>query len=475
MTSLEAKTAIRERFGRDFQTLWYMGVKTRLVPGFIDGAVRDLLAPGGTLLDLCTGTATVARAFASRYRVLANDALRFSATLARAHLEGGAGWPAALDALDPELELDAMFQQNFAALAALEPAALAKESALLARICPGNRALAEDPTALAEYREFVAATPPPELNRSAATASPTFEPFASSITDLLATRRSSPATRPCALFTLYFQNVYFGVRQSMVIDSLRAAIDALPMDISYRAERQALYLGALLQACSTSTSGTSHFAQPRGIEKDSELIRVANRRAIDLELEFASALDAIRGEWAHAPRDPRNRVFALPADELLASDGPLAREEVGLVYLDPPYTSDNYSRFYHVLETLVSYDYPEIERRGAALTRARYPRVAARHQSEFCQPANVEAAFRKTAQQCRQLGARLLVSYSLQSGLLLKRWRKAGDADPRRRFHQLFRDYYESVEIREMSLMHSGQGDSNLNVQELLVLCEEAH
>ena len=70
--------------------------------------------------------------------------------------------------------------------------------------------------------------------------------------------------------------------------------------------------------------------------------------------------------------------------------------------------------------------------------------------------------------------ARMLVSYSLQSGLLLKRWRKSGDADPRRRFHQLFRDYYESVEIREMSLMHSGQGDSNLNVQELLVLCETA-
>ena len=40
----------------------------------------------------------------------------------------------------------------------------------------------------------------------------------------------------------------------------------------------------------------------------------------------------------------------------------LAKAEVAnnvdLIYIDPPYTNAHYSRFYHILETLVDYDYP---------------------------------------------------------------------------------------------------------------------
>ena len=34
------------------------------------------------------------------------------------------------------------------------------------------------------------------------------------------------------------------------------------------------------------------------------------------------------------------------------------------IYIDPPYTNAHYSRFYHIPETLVLYDYPEIEFSG---------------------------------------------------------------------------------------------------------------
>jgi len=36
----------------------------------------------------------------------------------------------------------------------------------------------------------------------------------------------------------------------------------------------------------------------------------------------------------------------------------------------------------------------------------------------------------------------------------------------------MMRQYYPQVEFREKNLMHSGQGDSNRSVRELLILCE---
>ena len=82
------------------------------------------------------------------------------------------------------------------------------------------------------------------------------------------------------------------------------------------------------------------------------------------------------------------------------------------------------------------------------------------------------ALYDAVVESVRALGAHLLVSYSDENGLLLRRWRACGEVDPRKRFRDLFRDYYPRVEIRERQLLHSGQGDSNRNVVELLVLCE---
>ncbi|MCA8959192.1 MAG: DNA adenine methylase [Planctomycetes bacterium] len=471
------------------RTLWYMGAKSRLVPDFIDGAVGDLVAPGGTVLDLCAGTGVVARSLATRYRVYANDAQRFSSVLAAAHLVGDAGWVAELDRLDPEEDLDAAFRENLDALTRWLPRALELEAALLPRVIEelgrprkerATDAESETTTAASRYRAFVETLPLSVSEAGLVRATPhatDFEPLVSEYATLLDARRCDPSTRPYGLMTLYYQGVYFGLRQALVIDSLRAAIDAIPATDPFRERKHDLYLGALLQACSTSTSGTSHFAQPRALTRDSELLAVARRRSIDIETEFYRALDGIRREWGEHPRfSPMNRVFGSTAGELLSADGPLADGEVDLVYLDPPYTADNYSRFYHVLETIVSYDYPELEERAGQITKGRYPVRARRFQSDFCRADRVEGAFREVVSLCAERKIKLLVSYSPDSGLLLKSWRQRSVGDPmppESRFLALFRDYYSDVEMRTRDLLHSGQGDSNRSVREVLVLCED--
>ncbi len=459
----------------DLRTIWYMGSKTRLCPEFIEGAVADLLPEGDTLLDLCTGTAAVARTFAPRHRIFANDVQRFSTVIAQAHLVGDARWHHALEHLEPETDLARVCHNNRSVLEKLLPVALEREKALLPRVIEElSQGCKETPTAT-EYREFVSATPEPvDSSSDSLRSSPDsrYEPFARGLAGLLRERRRNPRTQPYALITAYAGNVYFGLTQSIAIDSFRAAIDSIPDSDRWAQQKRALYLAALIQAVSVSTSGTSHFAQPRSIAKDRELLAVARRRSIDIEKEFYIALDSIRREWGHNPRREGNRVFNCSAEELLAAEGPLSGEEIGLVYLDPPYTADNYSRFYHLLETLVEYDYPELATRGGELTRGRYPVSTKRFHSQFCSRDGVESAFRTMIDASYRLGANLLISYAAEQGLLMKCLSDRGIEEPVRRFREICLETYPRVEIRERELMHSGQGDSNRAARELLVLCE---
>ena len=71
-------------------------------------------------------------------------------------------------------------------------------------------------------------------------------------------------------------------------------------------------------------------------------------------------------------------------------------------------------------------------------------------------------------------GAALILSYGEENGLLLKTWRERGDSPARalRRFCDLARDVYRDVELIKRPLLHSGQGDSNRTVTELLLVAK---
>ncbi|MEM7165663.1 MAG: DNA adenine methylase [Planctomycetota bacterium] len=463
-----------QRSGAPLRTVWLMGVKTRLL-GNIRGAVADLIEPGGSVLDVCSGTAVVGRSLAGEYRVIANDVQAFASTLARAHLVGGVQWRDALEYLDPEEDLDEAFNANLQALTALVAEPLSTETELLPKVVAqlrgeGASTTAEACSAVDDYRQLLEHSPRPgETDRATGSIYEGTQPLFSGFLD---ERRVQPGRKPFGLCTLYFQNTYFGLQQSLVLDSMRAAIASIPASDPFQEQKQDLYLAALVYAASVSTSGTSHFAQPVSARRDPELLRVAKRRCISIEDEFHIALDGIRREWGERDGGFEHRVTRGAAEEVLAADGVLGDDQVDLVYLDPPYTADNYSRFYHVLETLVNYDYPQFELHRGKITRGLYPVQEARFRSDFCRAGKVEGAFRRIAEVAAERGAKLLVSYAEENGLLFKHWVRQGETQPRARFRQLFRDYFDVVEIRDKSLLHSGQGDSNRPTMELLTLCE---
>jgi len=88
-----------------------------------------------------------------------------------------------------------------------------------------------------------------------------------------------------------------------------------------------------------------------------------------------------------------------------------------MVYADPPYTRDHYSRFYHVLETLAVGDEPMVSTMKVngvvKLSRGLYR--AERHQSPFCIKSEVLPAFEALFGGTAHRGVPIAVSYSAYS------------------------------------------------------------
>lgn len=475
-----------------------MGAKTRIA-GAIEDAIRRADPRAESVLDLMTGTAVVARTLAGRYRVVANDAQSYAAAIARAHLVHDEDPTSFLASLDAERDLGAAFRKNEdALLEALAPAVAVEDAYLLAaglepetpdaqgvplfrrgvdeaEVARAARRLPKDARERADaYRAFALKETPAFLETRDATCTGPFrgasELFRAATVHA---RRARPATTPYLLATTYYPNVYLGLRQAIAVDSLRRAIDALASSKDPRAARKRdHYLAALLGAASVATSATSHFCQPRGLVRDAEVQAVLARRALSIPSKTAAFSASIAAEVA-AER-PRAGSAVLEGDWRAALGPRWDEVRADVVYADPPYTADQYSRFYHVLEVLTRYDHPVLETTARGPTKGRYPVLEARPLSAFCVRRAVEDEMRALADAVAARGAALVLSYGEENGLLLRHWREAGQAASSRqaveRLQALLGESFAEVALERRRLLHSGQGDSNHAVTELLLV-----
>ncbi|MYD86067.1 MAG: modification methylase, partial [Acidobacteria bacterium] len=97
-----------------------------------------------------------------------------------------------------------------------------------------------------------------------------------------------------------------------------------------------------------------------------------------------------------------NRVFRQDASSLL-HDLHSHGSRPTVVYADPPYTRDQYSRYYHIHETLLQYDYPTSSGSG------RYR--PDRFQSPYSMKTRVGNAMEDLVSRCAKLGSTLVLSY----------------------------------------------------------------
>lgn len=167
----------------------------------------------------------------------------------------------------------------------------------------------------------------------------------------------NPADFPYRLCTLTFAHGYFGLRQAMEIDSIRYAIDQAKIAGKLTTDQAKWSLLALLQAASICSATPGHFAQylhPRDQSSTGRIRRQRIRKPWQLFLDAADE----QAPYGTAEWRTRNQVHCGDVQNLWDNldDNALGH---AIVYADPPYGKDQYSRYYHVLETLVEYDYPQ--------------------------------------------------------------------------------------------------------------------
>lgn len=365
----------------DLRPIHYMGNKSRFLDA-IESAVDGVAGPGVAACDLFAGTAVVTRRLARTRPVLSADIQSYSGVLARAltaptalsQLEVASFVNAArewLDATRPLLWQLLGFEARALGAASTDPALLA------ALIDQGSLAVSDGhcgelAVAKGQARELV-----------------------------------GPDT---ATITWHYGGVYFSYSQALEIDALLYACR-----LTGEGERNDTVVAAILGAASdcVSTVG-SHFAQPvqvrrrDGTLKSSWIGSVVRRRDISVLAAFLKWLDRYG-----ALRSTAHACAAIQSDfrDTLADLG----SEVGVIYADPPYTRDHYSRFYHVLETIALDDDPGVSQGpGSVASRGLYR--ADRHQSPFCIRTQAVPAFQHLMAEAERLEIPLVLSYSPRSG-----------------------------------------------------------
>jgi adenine-specific DNA-methyltransferase len=202
--------------------------------------------------------------------------------------------------------------------------------------------------------------------------------------------------------------------------------------------------------CSQSTG---HYAQFRDIRKENINDILIYRKKEILPL-FESKFNSLRAYFDGS----NNTNFKHEFSSLNYLDVLQKMRPNSIVYADPPYQFVHYSRFYHALETLVKYDYPEVEHKGRYRTD--------RHQSPFCIRTQVAKAFSDMFVAIYKKESSLVLSYSNSGMITLNDLLILAKAN--------FPNY--SIHVKELDYLHSTmgrQGDKSRNVTEVLVVCSK--
>lgn len=436
-----------------FRPIHYLGSKLRLAPAIAD-AVDNADPTRGAVLDLFAGSGTTSLALAGHRQVIASDIQEYSRVICSALLTR----PAAEDVVSTfaaSLQIGSSLAD--ALRSAVEPLVEFEEMALEA----ASHGEADAICSVLEHGSLLAA----ERGLSVGTSDELKHRLAN-VTGRLA--QAGLAGSPAATAVRYFGGAYFSYRQAVELDCLAALFtEAFPRELAD------LLTASLLSTAShiVNTVG-KQFAQPirprakHGDIKRHLLTKIQRDRQLDVPTTFLDWL----GRYA-AQKVPGDSHVAVRADyrEVLTKFS----GKYSVVYADPPYTRDHYSRFYHVLETLARRDNPEVARSpGLAqheLSRGLYRDD--RHQSPFCIKSQAAGAFRDLFKLASANGANMVVSYSpFESG-----------AHPRMMqidaLIKLAREAYCSVELESVDgVSHSKLNHSSLNFDmppeaEVLLVC----
>lgn len=412
----------------EISTLQYMGSKARIISHICDPIIKN--KPIKTVVDLFAGTGCVGYALKSYKNVISNDIEYYAYIINQAILNG-----CSFSMSDEDSFWEAV-EEQYTLLQAKVSSVLSLEKSFFI-----------DDVDYKLYQAFCEKTPS------------VFEPQSDDsrmkeLAELVS--RVTPGKEPSlgfpCLFLTYFANAYFGVAQCCQIDALRSVIEQFEDK-----HTKNVLLTVLMSVMSAAASTTTHFAQFLKVKSKSTCNNLLSKRKINIIEECKALLKEYRkvglcSKEEHEMLDCYNLDFSECLDSITLDNSTL-------VYADPPYFKEHYSRYYHVLNTLCLYDYPTmaVNPQTHELSIGRYRED--RRVSDFGKKAKALGAFETLITKCASAGSWLMISYSDNSIVDIVDL-------------QTLAEKQYDVLIEKVELSHSKQGRSSTSkVDEYIFIC----
>ncbi|MFB2648088.1 DNA adenine methylase [Shewanella mangrovisoli] len=260
-------------------------------------------------------------------------------------------------------------------------------------------------------------------------------------------------TEKWTLFLSYYRNTYFGIYQSAELDFLREFAEKFPK------ESKEHILACIVSAMTYCVSSTTHLAQFLKPNSQTSTINLIKKRSTSIVEEVLKRLKALESNSSNSRNGVTAKVFQKDFKSALKE---ISLDSNTIVYADPPYFKEHYSRYYHVLDTFILYDYPQLtyNKRIGSTTIGRYRED--RITSDFGKKALAKSAFESLIDSCMNAGAKLAISYACSSIV---------DSDF---FHKHAIKRNLKIEVKEFYLKHTGQGQArHKDVTEYLFLISQ--
>ncbi len=414
------------------QTLQYMGSKSRMLNSICTPIIQNNEIH--TVIDLFAGTGSVGFALSPYKRIISNDLEYYAYILNDAVLNGCNLDRISLDSIKREIVQKYNRSSSFVAEAIDEE----------------KRFFESSTECYEEYSKFSDETPSvfnPKTDNSK------LKCIEKLVSKIHPGKYDQDVPFSC-LFLTYYANAYFGIKQSCQIDAIASQI----LECTDERIRNVLF-AALMSALSVCASTTTHFAQFLKVKSKGTFKNIIEKRSQDIFELFDEAIKRFAEKGLLERTDRRHDCYNMDFMDLL--DG-IEDGDKTTVYADPPYFKEHYSRYYHVLNTLCRYDYPEpaINPQTKKYSVGRYR--TDRSVSDFGKRAKVIDAFRRMINTCADKGMNLVISYSENSLVKIFEILKLAEE----RYH---------VRVDKVQLKHSSQGratDSDQNVKEFLFFCD---
>jgi adenine-specific DNA-methyltransferase len=334
------------------QVIKYMGSKAAILP-FISTELAKVHAEGRPLVDLFAGACSISGGFGHVSKIISNDIQEYSAVIASTYLK----------------RADKIAKFNILDLA--KP------------IVQRNLCLLPDGLSYSSEATLTEFNKTEKRNRS--------------LLDVAFGHSHH-------LFTRIYSGTWWSAEQCVWIDAIREVLDEL---LASRLIEKADFnfgLTCLMHAMAYTSQGTGHYAQYRDAKTTVGMADISKYRRASVPLIFQRKFRLLLDWHLASVVDLDHELVALDYRNCLAG------LSASVVYADPPYAFVHYSRFYHAMETIVKYDYPEIQHKGGEIVKGRYRME--RHQSPFCIKTQVGGAFESLFDGVKASGSDLLLSYS---------------------------------------------------------------